>query len=201
MQTNTSGFHTMELKHNRNYNSFHSAALGGSIDLHALDFHALVKLIVTQYHYKLKDQASLIYDLSNTLFRSDGYLYPHLSNLVERFFMFFHDLLYQFKKEEQILFPNIIDLAEKRLHEGAFNYGTFGMVTEYAGEMKKQHGYILENISAFRDITGDYKIIEGDCRSYMNLMDAMKTFEREVIEHINLESEVLIPRAIKLSEK
>jgi regulator of cell morphogenesis and NO signaling len=169
-------------------------------ELYAFDFNALVDLIVTRYHCNLKDQASLIYHLSNTLVRSDGYLYPHLSKLVDRFFVFFHDLLCQFKKEEQILFPNIIHLAEKRLHERAFNYSTFGMVTEYAHKMKKQHQAMLENLRVFRELTGDYKIIEGDCRPYMMLMDKMKAFEKELVEHIHLESDVLIPKAIRLDE-
>jgi regulator of cell morphogenesis and NO signaling len=127
-------------------------------------------------------------------------LYPNLSKLVEHFFFFFHGLLCQFKKEEQILFPNIIHLAEKKLHEGVLNYGAFGMVREYAGEMKRQHRAVLKSLSVFRDLTGDYKCMEGDCRSYMILMDKMKDFEKELLEHINLEIEVLIPKAIQLDD-
>jgi regulator of cell morphogenesis and NO signaling len=167
---------------------------------YAFDFNALIDLIVTRYHYNLKGQAILIYDLSNNLFRSDGYLYPHLSKLVEHFFMFFRDLIGQFEKEEKILFPNIIHLAEKRLHEGAFDYSSFGMVTEYADEMKKQHRSMLKNLVKFRELTSDYKIIEGDCRSYMILMDKMQAFENELITHIHLEEDVLIAKATRLDE-
>jgi len=183
-------------KHNAN----HVATLVEPADLSELDFNALVEVIVAQYHHNLRDQASLIYDLSNNLFRSDGYLYPHLSKMVELFFMFFHDMLCQFKKEEQILFPNIIHLAEKKLHERAFNYSTFGIVRFYAEKMNKQHHIALENLRALRDLTGDYRIIEGDCRSYVILMDKMKTFEEELIQHMKVESEVLIPKAMRLNE-
>jgi regulator of cell morphogenesis and NO signaling len=176
-------------------------SLHASAELDSMDVQELVDVIVTRYHNNLNDQASLIYDLGNNLFRSDGYLYPNLSKLVEHFFIFFQDLLCQFSKEEQILFPNIIHLAEKKLHEGVLNYAALGIVREYADKMKRQHQAVLEGLSVFRDLTGNYKIIEGDCRSYMDLMEKMKEFEKELIEHINVEVEILIPRAIRLSER
>jgi len=59
---------------------------------------------------------------------------------------------------------------------------------------------VAVRLGDFRELTGDYKIIERDCRSYMLLMDKMKAFEKELMEHIHLENDVLIPKAIRLDE-
>lgn len=178
-----------------------NARLAKTGEFHLSDFRALVDLLVNRHHNNLSDQASVIYDLSNNLFRKDGYLYPNLSKVIEHLFLFFHDLLCQFKKEEQILFPGIIELVDKRLHEGSFNYSTYGMVMDYAQEMKKQHKSMLNNLQIFSELTGNYRVIDGDCRSYVTLMEKIKAFEIEVTEHIYLESEVLIHNATALNER
>ena len=166
-------------------------------DLHA---NALINLLVNRYHNNLKDQARIIHNHSSSLLKKEGYLYPNLSRLVKHISIFLPDLLRQFKKEERFLFPNIIALAEKRLHEGSFDYGTYGIVLDYAAEMEKQHQYMLDCLQVFRELTGDYRIIEGDCRSYSMLMEKLSEFEVELTEHIHLESEVLIPDACLLKQ-
>jgi iron-sulfur cluster repair protein YtfE (RIC family) len=57
-------------------------------------------------------------------------------------FLFFDDLLFHLKKEEQIIFPKIIQLTEKKLQEGTFNYSTLEIIKEYSITMQNEHlGY------------------------------------------------------------
>lgn len=197
---NTDSNELRKLKYDNDHSN-NSADLTVAAAWYVMDFNELMKKIVTKYHNELKDQAVVIYDLSNRLFRTDGYLYPNLSKVVELLYVFFHDLFYQFRKEEQILFQNIAQLTEKRLHERAFDHSTFGLVTEHVHELKKRHHEMFQNLMELGELTGGYRIIEGDCRSYMKLMEMMKEFEAQLIEHIRVEQDVLIPRVVLLDEK
>lgn len=164
------------------------------------DFYSLIHLIVSEYHCKLRHRMSTIYDLANEVFVKSNGQHPELAKLVETLFLFFDDLLFQFKKEEQILFPNIIQLAEKKLHEGSFSYSTFGIITEHANMMKTAHRYALNQLKIFRRLTNNYKPTKGMYDSHKRLVENMKLFEQELLMHIHLEKDILIPKAIQIEQ-
>lgn len=104
------------------------------------DINSLVDFIIKQYHFNTRKNVVVIYDLAQQVFSKHNEKHPELAKLVEALFLFFDDLLCHLKKEEQILFPNIIQLTEKKLHEGSFNYSTFGVIKEYVLTMQNEHG-------------------------------------------------------------
>lgn len=173
-------------------------AFSKSAEMVDWDIHSLINLIVTGYHFDLRQQVLKIYDLANDVFIKCNDQYPELAKLVESLFLFFGDLLFQFKKEEQILFPNILQLKEKKLDQGAFSYSTFGVISEYALAMRKEHQVVFEQLQVFRRLTNDYKETENMRGIQKRLYAKMKRFEQELTRHIHLERDILIPRAIQM---
>lgn len=180
--------------------STYEAKLAGSTELAELDIDSLIKLIVKKYHFKTRKDVVAIYDLAQKVFFSHGGKNPELAKLMETLFLFFDDLLFHLKKEEQILFPNIIHLTEKKLHEGSFNYSTFGVIKEYTLAMQNEHYDLVKQFESFRRLTNNYKLPVDASMIYQTLFYRMMAFEKEMMEHIRLENDFLFPRAIQMDE-
>lgn len=162
------------------------------------DINSLVDFIIKQYHFNTRKNVVVIYDLAQQVFSKHNEKHPELAKLVEALFLFFDDLLCHLKKEEQILFPNIIQLTEKKLHEGSFNYSTFGVIKEYVLTMQNEHRDVLKQLGFFRRLTNDYRFPEDCSVLYQSLLSKMKEFENEMMQHIQLENDFLFPRAIQM---
>ena len=174
--------------------------LSDSAGYNELDINSLIDLIIKQYHFNARKNVVVIYDLAQKLFFEHSERRPELGKLVEVLFLFFDDLLFHLKKEEQILFPNIIQLTEKKLHEGIFSYSTFGAIKECAITMQIEHQDAIKQLGFFRELTNDYEFAENASRSYQLMYEKMKEFENELIQHIALENKVLFPKAIQIDE-
>lgn len=162
------------------------------------DINSLVDFIIKQYHFNTRKNVVVIYDLAQQVFSKHNEKHPELAKLVEALFLFFDDLLCHLKKEEQILFPNIIQLTEKKLNEGSFNYSTFGVIKEYVLTMQNEHRDVLKQLGFFRRLTNDYRFPEDCSVLYQSLLSKMKEFENEMMQHIQLENDFLFPRAIQM---
>jgi regulator of cell morphogenesis and NO signaling len=180
---------------------FYETKLPGFSGLNELDINSLIDLIVKQYHFNARQDLAVIYELAQKVFSMHCDKYPELAKLVETLFLFFDDLLFHLKKEEQILFPNIIQLTEKKLHEQFFTYSTFGVIKEYAAKMQHEHKEVIKQLAFIRRLTNDYREPEGNCKAFHLLFTKMKKFEIEMLHHIELENIFLFPRAIQLDEK
>lgn len=162
------------------------------------DVDSLIELIVNAYHFNARKNIASIYDLAHKVFSIHSEKHPELSKLVEALFLLFDDLLFHLKKEEQILFPNIIQLTEKKLHEATFDYSTFGVIKEYAITMQDEHRDVMKQLLFLRQLTNDYRLPEDACKLYRSLFDKMKEFESEKILHMQLENHFLFPKAIQM---
>jgi regulator of cell morphogenesis and NO signaling len=179
----------------------YQSILPGSAGFNEWDINSLIDLIIKQYHFNTRGNVVVIYDLAQKVFDAHSEKHPELAKLVEALFLFFDDLLFHLKKEEQILFPNIIQLAEKKLHEGSFNYSSFGVIKEYTLTMQNEHREVIKQLEFFRQITDNYELPEDGSKSYHALFAKMKEFENEMIQHIQLENNFLFPKAIQMDEK
>ena len=171
-----------------------------SAEFNEWDINSLIDLIIKQYHFNTREDVVVIYDLAQKVFCRHSEKHPELAKLVEALFLFFDDLLFHLKKEEEILFPNIIQLNEKKLHEGSFNYSTFGVIKEYALTMQSEHKDVVKQLKFFRRLTNDYRTPEDGSILCQSLFSKMKEFESEMMHHIQLENDVLFPKAIQMDE-
>jgi len=165
-----------------------------------LEIDYLIDLIIYEYHFNARENVAVIYDLAQKLFCRHNGKHPELSKYVETLFLFFDDLLFHLKKEEQIIFPKIIQLTEKKLQEGTFNYSTLEIIKEYSITMQNEHRDIVNQLEFFRRLTNNYTLPEDCSKTYQSLFTKMKEFENEMIQHIQVEDNFLFPRAIQMAE-
>lgn len=172
-----------------------------TVNFNEWDINSLIDLIIKPYHFKTKKDIVIIYDLAQNVFVNHRKKHPEIVKLVEALFLFFDDLSFHLKKEEQILFPNIIQLTEKKTHVESMNYTTFGMIKELALIMQQEHQAVIKQLDFFRRITNNYLIPKDGSIAYKDLIERMKRFEKNLLEHIALENSILFPNAIRMDEK
>lgn len=181
-------------------NQSHDIKSIGSLEFAHCDLNSLIDLVTRQYHSNTRKDVVTIYELAQKVFLRHGDKNPELAMLTETLFLFFDDLLFHLKTEEQILFPSIIHLNEKKVHEGSFNYSTFGLIKEYSSTMQVEHRDVIKQFQFLRRLTNDYKVPEHGSMLYQSLFSKMRTFEKEMLRHIQLENDFLFPRAIRMDE-
>ena len=86
-------------------------------------------------------------------------------------------------KEEQILFPMIVDGG------GAMAGGPISM-------MEHEHDSAAGGLRRLRELTDDYQAPEDACTTWRALWHGLSVLERDLHEHIHLENNVLFPRAL-----
>lgn len=184
-----------------NGNTTQDTILTETVKFNDWDISSLINLIIKPYHFKTKKDIVIIYNLAQNVFVNHREKHPELAKLVEALFLFFDDLSFHLKKEEQILFPNIMQLIEKKTHVESMNYTTFGMIKELALIMQKEHQAVIKQLDFFRQITNNYLIPKDGSIAYKDLIERMKRFENNLLAHIDLENSILFPRTVQMDEK
>lgn len=115
----------------------------------------------------------------------------HLSNSVS-------DLDIHCQKEEQILFPFILEMisaANDGRQKPPFHCGTIqspirAMMMDHCDEIER-HGRIAE-------LTDNYAVPQNADDAYRTVMEDLRKFADQLREHTAVEDEIIFPRAIKL---
>jgi iron-sulfur cluster repair di-iron protein len=165
------------------------------------EIDALINYIISNCHIPAKQKAVLIYDLADRTSRECGAKHPELLRLTTALFLFFNDLSLHLKLEEQVLFPNILQLNKKIRSEGLGTYTTFGFIRSSSNTMHEEHDAIIENLKSFRGLTNDYTSPSDASGSHHRLLVLMKEFENDLILQLYLENNILFPKAIEMDER
>ena len=101
-------------------------------------------------------------------------------------------------KEEQILFPFIVQLEHSVSHGQPPPFAPFGTVNNPVRMLMFEHDNAGKLLREMRKLSRDYKVPENACMSYKTFYEAIEAFEQDLHQHIHLENNVLFPMASKL---
>jgi regulator of cell morphogenesis and NO signaling len=110
----------------------------------------------------------------------------------------FDDLTQHMFKEEQILFPFVVELEQSALQNRPRPFAPFGTVNNPIRMMMIEHDTAGEILRELRKLSSDYAVPGDACISYQTLYSALQGFEQDLHQHIHLENNILFPRAIAL---
>ncbi len=108
------------------------------------------------------------------------------------------DLDLHLMKEEQVLFPFILDLFDASEQEQTLEPMHCGSVANPIHVMVSDHEGELERYAAIARLTHDFAVPAGSSAAYAELMPRLRTFMEALHEHIALENDLLFPRAQRL---
>ena len=157
---------------------------------------ALVAHIVTTHHSYVKSEVPRLELLLAKVCSVHGQNHPELEVIRETFAGLGQELSMHLMKEENILFPYILQLEKSALAPP--RRPAFGTVKNPVQMMMMEHDSAGAALRAIRQASNDLTPPDDACVSYSTLYSALREFESDLHQHIHLENNILFPRAIAM---
>jgi regulator of cell morphogenesis and NO signaling len=158
----------------------------------------LIKYIVDKHHSFTKTELERLRLLIDKVCEVHGKNHAALSRVRSVFKTLSAELKPHMMKEECVLFPYIIKLEEAEKNNHPVSTPPFRTVAHPVAMMNVEHegaGYLLKQM---RQITSNYSVPADACTSYQTLYQALEAFEKDLHQHVHLESNILFPRALEM---
>jgi regulator of cell morphogenesis and NO signaling len=129
-----------------------------------------------------------------------GTRHPELPAVYGAFRRLRAELEQHLMKEEQILFPYVLELSRSSGHARPW-MSPFGSVENPIRMMEREHRDAGDELLSIREMTCGYRAPSDGCTTYNVCMAELAAFERDLHRHIHLENNILFPRAIALEQR
>lgn len=174
---------------------------GSSQDFNKWDLGFLADYIVNTHHRYVRENSPIINGMAQKVAQHHGANHPELNQLAQSTYHFLTDMTAHMYKEENILFPFIKQLVNKKTNPETQLNLPAEFIEQPVSQMMAEHEASGEDLRFFRKITNDYHLPEDACNSYRYLFEKMKEFENDLFQHIHLENNILFPKAIVIGEE
>lgn len=148
----------------------------------------LINHIGTNHHEYLKKTMPELSKLTTTILRVHGGSHKELAKVHRLFHIIQIDLVQLLIKQESNIFPTIkyIDKkpSEKLLKEILHEIDASVPIQEEIRNLLKE----------LREITNNYIAPEDGCVTYDRTYDTLREFASNILEHLDLENNILLPR-------
>ncbi len=155
----------------------------------------LVEYLVATHHVFTRTELARLAPLMDKVARVHGENHPELNAIRLFFIELSNDLGPHLMKEEQVLFPYMLDLDA-----GKTSASCFGTVANPIRAMLGEHDLVGELLHRIRDLSRDFALPAEACGSYQSLFMGLADLEADLHQHIHLENNVLFPKAVALEE-
>src|SRR5436190_1812282 len=102
------------------------------------------------------------------------------------------------EKEEQILFPFILDLADAAQRGEPIARPPFGTVENPIRMMENEHRFVGDAMAEIRSLTDGYRLPDEACTTYKVCFQELAAFEADLHAHVHLENNILFPKAVAI---
>lgn len=172
---------------------------GLDFDSFELDF--LADYIVNVHHQYLYKNLPEIRFFVDKVYNKHADKFAYLTEFYELYNALESDLLGHLPKEENVLFPFIKQMVQDIQMNRKPNAPFFGTVNNPIHIMHDEHDEAGSILHRIREITNDYTAPEDACNSHLVMIDKLKDLDRDLIQHIHIENNILFPKVINLEEK
>ncbi len=161
-----------------------------------LDF--LVDYILNTHHEYVKKSIPILLEYVNKVSKVHGYSHPEVIEIADIFYEAAEELKGHMYKEEQILFPYIKQLINKKLEDSLETHCAFGSIQNPINMMEHEHDVVGNMFKTIRKLSNDYIAPNEACSTYKVSYLKLKEFEEDLHQHIHLENNILFPKSILL---
>jgi regulator of cell morphogenesis and NO signaling len=172
-----------------------------AVDFQSVSLPKLIAHILDTHHVFTRQEITRLELLSQKVISAHGENHPELHEVGALFAALCADLKPHMFKEEQILFPYVLALANAGLENNTAPFAPFGTINNPIRMMMMEHDTAGDLLRKLRATTSDYDTPADGCISYRTLYEALEAFEKDLHQHIQLENNILFPRAIELEAR
>ena len=141
--------------------------------------------IVEKHHTYTKAELARLEPLTAKVAGVHSQRHPEILKVQTIFQLLYKDLLPHMLKEEQVLFPYIVQLEDAMLNHRPAPTPFFGTVRNPVAMMIQEHDTAGELLRELRSATGNYAVPSDGCASYKTLYQALQEFEQDLHQHIH----------------
>ena len=172
-----------------------------ALDFQQLTLAELIAHILDKHHVYTREEMTRLDALILKVIGAHGANHAELHVMGELFQQLCADLTPHMFKEEQILFPYIVEMERATLQNRPTPFAPFGTVNNPVRMMMMEHETVGEILRELRQTSSDYTVPADGCISYQTLYQALAAFEQDLHQHIHLENNILFPRAIEMERR
>lgn len=161
----------------------------------------LANHILNTHHVYTKKMLPVIFAHSQKVSEVHGKNHPEVVEIAEIFSRVHDELSSHMMKEEKMLFPFILSMAEAEKNNTQSAAPPFGSVSGPISVMEREHVEAGDGFFRIRELSSNYSAPEDACSTYKVLYQELNEFENDLHRHIHLENNILFPKAIELEKK
>jgi regulator of cell morphogenesis and NO signaling len=153
----------------------------------------LVNHIVTTHHYYIKNAMPVIAGHLEKVAFKHGDSFPFMLRVKELFKIIHEEMDLHMKKEENILFPRILELEKSGRHANLF---PTDYISGPIAMMELEHENAGDTLFEIRSLTSQYSVPPGACTTFRICLSELKEFEDDLHQHVHLENNILFSKAL-----
>jgi len=176
--------------------------LSSALDCTDWNTDFLVSYIINVHHQFLKKSLPATGDIIKEFAEGHKKQYPHMQETAVLFDRLHTEMMPQLKYEEETIFPYILQIAHA--YENNDSYARLLVKTlrkPMQVVMKNEEGALASLILKIRLLTDNYAIPAKACVSHGLALSRLKDLDNDLMQHIYLENEILLPRALHIEHE
>jgi len=174
---------------------------GGSANADKWELDFLTGYIVNFHHSYVKESIPTIRLWAEKVAKVHGDHNPETIRIAHLFIEIADELTAHMFKEENVLFPYIVDLVNARKNGQPAVMRGFGTVVNPIRMMEHEHETVGNWFKEIETLSANFTPPEYACNTFRALYSALKEFEDDLFLHIHLENNILFPKAIALESE
>lgn len=159
----------------------------------------LVAYIVGNHHTYVRRALPMIGAYVRKLAATHAAAHPELLEVERLWEEITSEMSSHMAKEEQVLFPYIVELADAAPRGEAVAPPPFGSIEFPIRMMESEHESAGGAMARIREITGGYIPPADGCTTYRVCFQELNAFEEDLHAHVHLENNILFPKALALA--
>jgi len=161
----------------------------------------LINYIVNVHHKYVREAIPVLLAHTQKVAAVHGERHPEVVEIARHFNMVAQDMAAHMMKEEQVLFPYILELVKAKRNGTVMAGSPFGGVQNPIRMMEMEHQAAGDEMAAIRSLTANYTPPDDACTTYRVSFRELQLFEEDLHRHVHLENNILFPKAITLERE
>jgi regulator of cell morphogenesis and NO signaling len=158
----------------------------------------LCNYIVKIHHTYAHENIPLLKKNLEIICQEHGEQHPELFEIKELFFGFARDFAMHNQEEEIMLFPYILALEANKNDNLPLPRSPFRSISKPIVMMIEEHRNADQRFCKISELSKNYCIPEDASVTYELTLTQLKDFENDLHKHIQIENNILFPKAIEL---
>lgn len=172
-------------------------AKGDEINYQSMDVDELVTHIIEKHHKYIYEKGPITTQFIEKVARVHGERHPETVEIARIFKELLSELGHHMMKEEQVLFPYILNLV--KMEKGEISTDSFRQfVSNPIKVMMIEHDQAGNMLKAIKNLSNNYLPPADACNTYRAAFSNLKEMDDDIILHIHLENNILFQKAINL---